>query len=796
VAVQQGRLGATSVGITFSDYYDDIVVSSISDVDRAIHNATEYLRLALQRPQAVDAHSGDTSAPDTLSSAAHYIDGSYIASPTSGVNLVRVGFASGQNVATTSIAVYSTQPIDDNEANWEVATSLDGSDAQFILTNFKATSLSVQEDSVTLDGVPQFKYTITFTAPAIGGLRYWRVKRLTGDGSGDFDDLTEVEIVAPLTPTFTIYPTGGGAGVHRQFGQADILDAAFNDINGIFYTIRFNSGTQGTSTVTLDDDFSDADAGTASGTTGFHTGRWTESTTNTAFLRVSDELSYNSASAKGQLETTYTLNDFTATIDFDPTTLTTEQMWFALRALDADNKVLVQEGVGIETSPTTSGVIFATAVESFVNNTATCTLGDLRPLWHNCASGTETFALTYSGSVWTVTGTQTGALTDAATGVLYDESTDATTPMEFLISCTTSPSEGENFTFNLTTENVKRMPTTATGILSVARTGSDFTTHSVFTSPRTSLSSDAVAIELFGNTDGSVQISADNYIVTGSGTFPSVAVFTVERVDPSDGEVVAGNPTVIEAFDVIGDPSLGYNDFLDGRVQIAATASGGGGGYIYLKVGNELWKYSNAVSILGTEDGSSADVNQVGQIAADGTHSLAWTYSSAVGGVPFLTYVEYEDSVDMIHLKTIDKDTLQNTTDTKEVFLDITGYSTSQEFRVFYHQTDFNTLYYVNSSYALQAFNVDETISAFMAVNADDVTLPAGTAQSTNVNADVINAWGVALDGKTVTFSVTAGDGAITPSSDVTSSGGRASSQFTVGSTVGVSTVTASVTEA
>ena len=50
-------------------------------------------------------------------------------------------------------------------------------------------------------------------------------------------------------------------------------------------------------------------------------------------------------------------------------------------------------------------------------------------------------------------------------------------------------------------------------------------------------------------------------------------------------------------------------------------------------------------------------------------------------------------------------------------------------------------------------------------------------------------------DGKDVTFSVTAGDGAVSPASDTTVSGGQAETQFTVGSTVGVSTVTAVVTE-
>ena len=240
-----------------------------------------------------------------------------------------------------------------------------------------------------------------------------------------------------------------------------------------------------------------------------------------------------------------------------------------------------------------------------------------------------------------------------------------------------------------------------------------------------------------------------------------------------------------------------YNDFLDGRVQIAATSSGTvGGQFVYIKVNNVLYKYGAALA-LGTEDGTSADVSTTGQIQKDGTHSLQWTHKSAAGGEPFLTYIEYDSTLDVIHMKTLDKDTLQDTTDTREVLLDISGYSTNQ-LRTFFNQGDFDTLYFVDttSNNNLQSFNLDDRISAFMAVNAEDVTLAAGTETSTTVNADVINAYGETLDGKTVTWSVS-GDGAVSPSSSSTGAvdPGRAFTTFTVGSTVGVSTITASVTD-
>ena len=795
MAVQQGQLQPTDTTKDMESYYSDAVVSSVGDVNRGIHNGTQFVRLVLQRPQPTSAVTLTASGNFTTEKA-ELIDGIFANAPTTGVSQMTISFDT--LVSTLSIVVYSATAIDVSTSNWTVQTSLNNSQSEFDDSNFDAAVTAVVSEIIDLSQLPgatenQIKYTVTVTAPTIdttnAGLPHWRLKHSTAD---IFDGVTEVQIVLPLTPTISYFDTDGSLASTFQFEQENILDAVYDNINGIFYTIRFNDQATGTATISGSDDFSDGDAGTASGTTNFNPGRWTESSTNTSFLRTGDELGYNVSSGKGQLETTYTLTDFNTTVDVNPQVISTEDMWFVMRSLDSDNKAVIQEGVGLETSPTSSGVIFASAIENFVNSTAACTLRDARPLWHNSASGTDSFTVAFNGSIWAVSGSQTGALADAQTGVLYDEATAVTTPIEFLISCTGDPSNGEQFSFDLTTENVKKEPT-ATGILVIDRDGSDFTTGAVFTTPRT-ITSDPMTIELFANTDGSVNISADNYNVLpeGGGSFPDVNVFTVQRTD-NEGDLTA-SPTIIDEFDVIGDPSKTYNSFLDGRVQITATQSGTGGGHVYIKVDNTLYKYPNNVS-LSSDDGSSAVISTEGQIPKDGTHSFTWTRESGIGGEPFLTYHEFEKSIDIIHLRTINKNTLINTTDDKEILLEQSGYSEANNFKVFYDQNDFDTLYYVDSSTNLQSFNIDDRISAFMAVNAEDVTLPAGTSQQTFVNADVINAWGEALDGKVVTFSVTAGDGAVSPSSDTTVGGGRASTQFTVGSTVGVSTVTATVTE-
>ena len=791
MAVQQGELGATDTTKDMENFYNDAVVDRISDVDRIIHNATQFVRLVLQRPQAVNATRADSATPLSTTETPHYIDGLLTANPTSNTNLMVIGFDT--NVTTTSIVVFSTGFIDPTSAKWTVSTSLNNLVAEFDDSNFEATVSSVVQAIES----GQFKYTITVGTPAVDttgeGLPFWR---LVHADSEEFNDVTEVQIIEPLTPTLSYFDTDGGFASSFTFEKSNILDACFDTTvspDGVFYTIRFNSDNVGTSTVDFDDDFSEAEAGTASGTNNFNPARWTESNTNTAFLRVNELVSHNVAAGDGQLETTYTVaGNFEVQIDVIPTTVTTEEMWFVLRALDeTNNNTVIQEGMGLETSPVTSGVFFASRVDSLVNSTADCALRELRPQWHNSASGTDSFTLTFSGSVWVVSGTLTGRLTDADTGVPYDETVDSTTPIDFLISCTATPTTGEKFTFDLTTANVKK-DVTESATVGIQRVADSGTTTQVFADLVGPISTDDVSFELYGNTNAVINISADNYLVTsGTGSFPDVSVFTVEKTD-SEGQTT-GTP-LIESFDVIGESNKTYNDFLDGRVMIACSSSGtSGGGNIYIKVDNILYKYLNNIS-LGTEDGSSAIVSTTAQISKDGTNSFAWTHESGINGTPFLTYIEFDDTLDIVHLQTLNKDTLLDTTSDKEVLLDISDYDTNR-YEIFYDQNDFDTLYYVDSSANLQSWNIDDRISAFIAVNAEDVTLPAGTAQQTFVNADVINAWGEAKGGKVVTFSVTAGDGAVSPSSDTTDSGGRSTTQFTVGSTVGVSTVTATVTE-
>ncbi|RKZ82353.1 MAG: hypothetical protein DRQ39_10805 [Gammaproteobacteria bacterium] len=92
-------------------------------------------------------------------------------------------------------------------------------------------------------------------------------------------------------------------------------------------------------------------------------------------------------------------------------------------------------------------------------------------------------------------------------------------------------------------------------------------------------------------------------------------------------------------------------------------------------------------------------------------------------------------------------------------------------------------------------YNIDTSLSAFASVNVDDFSLRAGTSDNTTVTAEVINAWGDSLSGKSVSFIVSNGDGAVSPPSDSTDGSGQATTVYTAGVTPGPVEITATVSD-
>lgn len=103
--------------------------------------------------------------------------------------------------------------------------------------------------------------------------------------------------------------------------------------------------------------------------------------------------------------------------------------------------------------------------------------------------------------------------------------------------------------------------------------------------------------------------------------------------------------------------------------------------------------------------------------------------------------------------------------------------------------------YTVSTNADLMQFNTDPSLSAFASVNVDDFSLRAGTSDTTTVRAEVINAWGDPLNGKTVAFIVSDGDGVVTPGSTTTNVSGVANAQYQAGTNPGAVEITATVSD-
>jgi hypothetical protein len=287
-----------------------------------------------------------------------------------------------------------------------------------------------------------------------------------------------------------------------------------------------------------------------------------------------------------------------------------------------------------------------------------------------------------------------------------------------------------------------------------------------------------------------VDLSADNFTVTGGTITYDTPVFSVVTVN-KDGEIeqVSGisdtDGYAIKSLDIIRDPSVVYNRYLTPRSGIATNgAAAGSGGEIYIKVDDTIYKYLKNDLPLDLEDGSNASITTTGEIPATSVTNFAYNGYSGGG----LSYMEYISDLEGVFVKTIS--TLTLTAVTKKAMLDVA----TIDYPFGWNVSDLSTLYYVDST-ALKLYDLNETKAAFANVTSDKQVLAAGTAETATVTAQVLNVYGEPKSNKTMTFSVTAGDGAISPATGCSDSNGEDTTTYTVGSAVGTATITVTVSD-
>jgi hypothetical protein len=280
------------------------------------------------------------------------------------------------------------------------------------------------------------------------------------------------------------------------------------------------------------------------------------------------------------------------------------------------------------------------------------------------------------------------------------------------------------------------------------------------------------------------------------------------------GSIVDDVVTVLDVINGLGfndnNQVKTYNDFIGGVVGIATDND-----HIFVKVEDKLMRF-DSTDIIVASDGETGVLNTLGEVPARDTYgfgTVAFNIDIASGEAldsseKSVVYSYYDQDLSQLSFATITTSGLLSSTDDRELLFDetqISGMSLTKALPVFVNQNDFNTIYFIGLDGSLYQYNSDDRLVAFVNLNAEDPTLPAGTGEGSAIIATVCNAWGVPLSGKIVNFSVTSGDGSVSPATRQTDSNGIANQAtgggspglpvFTVGSSVTPSTITATVNE-
>ena len=324
-----------------------------------------------------------------------------------------------------------------------------------------------------------------------------------------------------------------------------------------------------------------------------------------------------------------------------------------------------------------------------------------------------------------------------------------------------------------------------------------------------------VRLELYadGTAGGSSpNISVDKLVVRGllpsesggsvapaSASWPH-SVFTIELFDlDGNPKYVAGRSdaggNVISRLDVIKagiDKGGDFADFFN-RSQIATNHEATVSGEVYINIKRDFYKYAKADLPLNdtVESGTVAELIVGGALFGDPKYNtLNWNGYTQAG----LYYISGNtaDPGSGRYLNCIRSTTMSGNNPVKFAWLEQAG--TYNDF----YAADVNQPYLLyglsDSDRKVYMYNLNEDSSAFCNVVSNKQIMGANTGDVSTVTAQVLNVYGDPLEGKTVLFEISSGDGSVSPGSDVTDALGEATTTYTVGATVGTAQIEATVT--
>lgn len=616
--------------------------------------------------------------------------------------------------------------------------------------------------------------------------------------------VTEARIIQNINPILQHWNSDGSQAVTVAVQGEEFYDITYDKSEDAYYALRLSRGLGLAAAISASDNFN------SGSDSNVDIQRWRESETNSYFQRntLSGTLDHKSAGGDGQLEAKFAIDgNFVSTIELvAAVTLTNSSSFFALEAKDYDdgNQYMVSTLKGPYIPGTsTASARFGGAVLSYNDTVAgAARLVDFRinPAGFNFAhsGGLVEYAITYDEDVDQYTVVASGITKpNAKPGVPY--TIDSAT---FTISNVSTPADGQGFIVSARCAQANVNGTTASGItLGIERAGTNsYARYADADSPGSfeplvngNISSTAtLRPQIYASPGGAtINVGADNFVVTGGTISYDTPVFSVVSIDKNGNLVqVTGvsdsDGYVIKSLDLIREVDAEYNTYLAPITSIACNgADSGNGGAIYLKFGTTLYKYlKTALPITSNETGASASITTTGEIPETGISAFAYNGFTQAG----LSYIEFEEDLDGVFLKTIEHTTLEATP--YKAKLDIS----SINYPFAWNVSDLSTLYYVDGT-DLKLYDLNETKAAFVVVTSDKQVLAAGTGESAVVSAQVLNIYGEPKSAKSMTFTVSAGDGALSPASGCSNGSGIDTTTYTVGSSVGTASITVSVSD-
>ena len=601
--------------------------------------------------------------------------------------------------------------------------------------------------------------------------------------------LTQVKIQEEDTALLRYWESDGSRAIVNQVDDTYIYDITYDSADGVFYAAVYSSDTNAGSSI--NDDFSGAYLDYSKwAVTG---GGIVLDTTYSGVRFQNASLGVNSI--YGTLTSNYEYgSSFTSSL---PSVIYefNGAGYYGLSIIDTlhSNTVALVAATGVWSSPATSEVVGVTISDHVNASDSSFFISGLSTDPGNLPSGDYSHEFTYISPLWyysrTAIGTPSCEVCAESVG-----SGPFVSVSGLSFTANTSMSSIEDYSFiTFKTEKVSSTGITVSGVdFNIEYDGSsgvfilaydDGAPTTLISNTLSSLDSYSFSPRISGKTVDVVNAFSSEYTSTGGATRGAASLSIVcidnagKRVEVTG--VTDASGVVIGSLAVL-EEGFGFKDYR-GKISIATSqATEALGGSIFIRVGNDIYKYNKTTLPLTVDSGSSAAIYLFDCLVD--TNIRNFNYDSFVNGG--LHYLVYDDSRDIVIMKSLSSSTLEYTGYEVEMELDTYDSPAALD------PVDRSTLFSVVDG-DVYVMDMDATSVAFCNVVANDPILPANSGFTTTLTAFVTNLYGDPLASKLVSFAITEGGGAISPATVCTTSSGTASVTYYVDDVVGTTVITA-----